>query len=98
MLVTVRTAPFKWDVVRQETDFYTLRKLLQLTFPHLLVPPLPANLETKFTLRSMTKRCRKIERFFSAVCKNEHFCTYQLFVELLMIKHKDPKAFGDRLK
>jgi hypothetical protein len=46
----------------------------------------------------MTKRCKKIERFFSAVCKNEHFCTYQLLVELLMIRHKDHKAFSERLK
>ena len=40
----------------------------------------------------------KFTRFFSAVCRNDEFCTYQLLVEFLMMKHKDMKTFTDKMK
>ena len=40
--VVIFTTPLKWETIRAESDFYILRKVLQLQFPHLLIPPLPS--------------------------------------------------------
>jgi len=44
--VVIFTTPLKWETIRAESDFYTLRKVLQLQFPHLLIlssHPCPQN-------------------------------------------------------
>ena len=40
----------------------------------------------------------KFTRFFSAVCRNDEFCTSQVLVEFLMMKHKDMKTFSEKMK
>ena len=60
----------KWDVVRPENDFYTLRRLLATAFPHYVVPLLPSKIEYKFTQKSLDKRMKQFSRFLNAVCRN----------------------------
>jgi hypothetical protein len=62
------------------------------------VPPLPSKQETKFTFKSMTNRCVKLTRFIQALCRSEELCTYPFLNEFLQVKHKDLKAFSDKLK
>ena len=95
---TITTQPMKWEVLRSENDFYALRKILALSFPHYIVPPLPSKLEYKFTQRSLEKRMRYFNRFLNAVCRNQIFCSYQILVEFLMIKHNNAKTFQDKMK
>mmetsp|Transcript_12005 Transcript_12005/g.11888 ORF Transcript_12005/g.11888 Transcript_12005/m.11888 type:complete len:117 (+) Transcript_12005:364-714(+) len=64
---TLFTLPFKWEVKRLEQDFYILRRLLQLQFPQLLVPPLPKSSEQLFTTKSINKRKIYFIRFLNAV-------------------------------
>ncbi|CDW88423.1 px domain containing protein [Stylonychia lemnae] len=94
----ILTIPMKWDVERNESDIYQLRRLLQYQFPHLLIPPLPQRQEYKFTQKSVKKRCKYIERFINSVCRSEQLCTYQILVEFLMIKHNNPKTFQEKIK
>eukprot|EP00347_Sterkiella_histriomuscorum_P004439 403360453 len=94
----IQTYPMKWDVVRIESDVYLLRKLLQLQFPHLLIAPLPARQEYKFTKKSIAKRLKYFERFFDSLCRSEQLCTYQILVEFLMIKHNNSKTFQEKMK
>ena len=95
---TVFTNPLKWEVIRSEADFYQLRRLLSIAFPHLLLPPLPVKTETKFTSRSMTKTCVKLNRFMSALMRSEEICTYPLVIEFLQTKHKEVKVFTAKMK
>lgn len=41
VIYQVQTEPLSWKVARKDLDFYTIRKILKLQFPHILVPPLP---------------------------------------------------------
>ena len=55
VLYTIKTEPLGWLVGRKDVDFYTLRKILKLQFPHILIPPLPAK-SNKMTQKALTKR------------------------------------------
>ena len=55
VIYQVVTEPTGWKVGRKDPDFYTLRKILKLQFPHILVPPLPIK-TYKMTQKALTKR------------------------------------------
>jgi hypothetical protein len=88
----------KWEVIRSENDVYQIRKILQLQFPHQIIPPLPSKTESKFNTKSINKRAKYVQRFFNAVCKNEVLCTYQILVEFLMIRHNIVISFKEKMK
>ena len=41
VLYTITTEPLGWKIGRKDADFYTLRRILKMQFPHVLIPPLP---------------------------------------------------------
>ena len=62
VIYKVQTEPLGWKVGRKDHDFYTLRKILKLQFPHILVPPLPIK-TYKMTQKALTKREKQFQRF-----------------------------------
>jgi len=74
----------KIKVLRKDADFYTLRKMLKIVHPFMLVPPLPSvkkNLQTKY----IQKRAKQFQRFMQAISRSEILKSYRFTVDFLTI-------------
>ena len=73
----------KWHVLRTDEDFHLLRKLLNLQFPYMMVPPLYTPPKNKNTEKKIPKKMNLYQRFLNSIFKSEVLLTSQVLVDFL---------------
>ncbi|CAD8187821.1 unnamed protein product [Paramecium pentaurelia] len=82
---------FGSNVWRRVEHFYWLQEALQQQYPDSLIPPLPAKtLFRKFTPEHISKRCKMLEQFLSAILNN-HLLRQSDFIEGFLFLDDDIK-------
>ena len=61
---------FKMRAYRTDEDFYELRRLMVISLPYVMIPPLPAKNLTSQD-RKIPKRQRLYQRFLNSVLRSE---------------------------
>jgi len=79
---------YNWIVRRYESDFYTLRNILALSFGQCFIPPLtPTQKETTFEKKSLHKREKSFSRFLRSVIRSPELASHPLVLEFLKVDH-----------
>eukprot|EP00347_Sterkiella_histriomuscorum_P002460 403368062 len=85
----VKISGVNWDVRRNDQDFSILHKYLQLTMPHVLIPPLAQFKSTrKFDNKFIMKRGRLIEKFLRHCLRRYEIKANQAFVQFLNAQNR----------
>ena len=87
--VKTKLGPGEFLTVRRaESDFYSLRTILSLSFGQCFIPPLtPINKEATFSPKSIQQRERTFSRFLKGVVRSPDLCSHPLVLEFLKIDH-----------
>jgi hypothetical protein len=79
----IKVAGLRLSTRREESDFYSLRKVLCRQFPYLLCPSLPFRSELKYTKKSIAKRVQLFQRFLKAILSSPEYRSSEMLVLFL---------------
>jgi hypothetical protein len=77
-----------YKVQRTDDDIYSLRKLMMVATPHVMVPPLPKK-TLKTAPKKIHKRQRLYQRFVNAVHKSEILKTSKAFFNFISMSERN---------
>jgi len=89
----IETQEKGWKVVRKESDFQDLRRILSRLYPGCIIPKLPKNVLTKFDPALQNKRHRDLQRFLDELMFHPLLCSASFLKDFLRAY---PKEYDDK--